>query len=58
MEFLRMDLFRGEIFVFTPGGDVKPLPTGATPIDTLVIGLSKDHIPNVDIAQSIFGAHL
>ena len=33
MEFLRMDLFRGEIFVFTPGGDVKPLPTGATPID-------------------------
>ena len=33
MEFLRMDLFRGEIFVFTPDGDVKPLPTGATPID-------------------------
>lgn len=33
MEFLRMDLFRGEIFVFTPGGDVKALPTGATPID-------------------------
>jgi len=33
MEFLRMDLFRGEIFVFTPEGEVKPLPTGATPID-------------------------
>jgi GTP pyrophosphokinase len=33
MEFLRMDLFRGEIFVFTPGGDVKALPVGATPID-------------------------
>ena len=33
MEFLRMDLFRGEIFVFTPEGDVKPLPVGATPID-------------------------
>ncbi len=33
MEFLRMDLFRGEIFVFTPEGDVKALPTGATPID-------------------------
>jgi len=33
MEFLRMDLFRGEIFVFTPDGDVKALPTGATPID-------------------------
>jgi len=33
MEFLRMDLFRGEIFVFTPEGDVKALPTAATPID-------------------------
>ena len=33
MEFLRMDLFRGEIFVFTPDGDVKALPNGATPID-------------------------
>ncbi|MFQ5538350.1 MAG: RelA/SpoT family protein [Gemmatimonadota bacterium] len=33
MEFLRMDLFRGEIFVFTPGGEVKALPQGSTPID-------------------------
>jgi GTP pyrophosphokinase len=33
MEFLRMDLFQGEMFVFTPQGDVKQLPTGATPID-------------------------
>lgn len=33
MEFLRMDLFQGEIFVFTPGGEVKALPTGSTPID-------------------------
>ena len=33
MEFLRMDLFRGEIFVFTPEGDVKALPVGSTPID-------------------------
>ncbi|MBT8337475.1 MAG: bifunctional (p)ppGpp synthetase/guanosine-3',5'-bis(diphosphate) 3'-pyrophosphohydrolase [Gemmatimonadetes bacterium] len=33
MEFLRMDLFQGEIFVFTPKGEVKQLPTGATPID-------------------------
>lgn len=33
MEFLRMDLFQGEIFVFTPDGDVKALPMGATPID-------------------------
>jgi len=33
MEFLKMDLFQGEIFVFTPKGDVKQLPVGATPID-------------------------
>lgn len=33
MEFLRMDLFQGEIFVFTPKGEVKSLPTGSTPID-------------------------
>ncbi len=33
MEFLRIDLFEDEIFVFTPAGDVKQLPKGATPID-------------------------
>ena len=33
MEFLRMDLFQGEMFVFTPKGDVRQLPVGATPID-------------------------
>jgi guanosine-3',5'-bis(diphosphate) 3'-pyrophosphohydrolase len=33
MEFLKMDLFQGEIFIFTPKGEVKPLPLGATPID-------------------------
>ena len=33
MEFLRMDLFQGEIFVFTPKGEVRSLPVGATPID-------------------------
>ncbi len=33
MEFLRIDLFQDEIFVFTPQGDVKQLPKGATPID-------------------------
>ena len=33
MEFLRMDLFQGEIFVFTPQGEVRALPKGATPID-------------------------
>ncbi len=30
---LRVDLFDDEVFVFTPNGDVKSLPAGATPID-------------------------
>jgi len=33
LEFLRIDLFQDEIFVFTPAGDVMQLPRGATPID-------------------------
>ena len=33
MEFLRMDLFHGEMFVFTPKGEVRQLPVAATPID-------------------------
>lgn len=33
LEFLRIDLFQDEIFVFTPKGDVKQLPKGATAID-------------------------
>ncbi|HEX9691529.1 MAG TPA: bifunctional (p)ppGpp synthetase/guanosine-3',5'-bis(diphosphate) 3'-pyrophosphohydrolase [Gemmatimonadales bacterium] len=33
LEFLRIDLYQDEIFVFTPQGDVKRLPKGATPLD-------------------------
>jgi GTP pyrophosphokinase len=33
LEFLKVDLYQDEIFVFTPKGDVKRLPKGATPID-------------------------
>ena len=30
---LKVDMFADEVFVFTPHGDVKSLPAGATPID-------------------------
>jgi len=33
LEFLKIDLYQDEIFVFTPRGDVKRLPKGATAID-------------------------
>ncbi|HEU5186196.1 MAG TPA: bifunctional (p)ppGpp synthetase/guanosine-3',5'-bis(diphosphate) 3'-pyrophosphohydrolase [Gemmatimonadaceae bacterium] len=33
LEFLKLDLYHDEIFVFTPTGDVIQLPKGATPID-------------------------
>jgi guanosine-3',5'-bis(diphosphate) 3'-pyrophosphohydrolase len=33
LQSLRMDLYPEQIFVFTPGGDVKELPRGATPVD-------------------------
>lgn len=33
LENLRVNLFEDEVFVFTPKGDVKNLPAGATPVD-------------------------
>ncbi|MCG8472902.1 MAG: bifunctional (p)ppGpp synthetase/guanosine-3',5'-bis(diphosphate) 3'-pyrophosphohydrolase [Desulfobacterales bacterium] len=33
MENVRIDLFQEEVYVFTPKGQVKTLPQGATPID-------------------------
>ncbi len=33
MQSLKMDLFKDEVYVFTPKGAVKELPEGATPLD-------------------------
>jgi GTP pyrophosphokinase len=33
METLKVDFFRDEVFVFSPGGDVFQMPRGATPLD-------------------------
>ncbi len=33
LESVKMDLFPNEVYVFTPRGDVKEFPRGATPID-------------------------
>lgn len=33
LETVKIDLFAEDVFVFTPGGEVKELPFGATPID-------------------------
>lgn len=33
METLKIDLFKDEVFVFTPKGDVRSLPAGSTPVD-------------------------
>ena len=33
LETVKVDLFADEVFVFTPKGDVKSLPRGATPLD-------------------------
>jgi guanosine-3',5'-bis(diphosphate) 3'-pyrophosphohydrolase len=33
VEGVKLDLFQDQVFVFTPKGDVKDLPTGATPLD-------------------------
>lgn len=49
MDTLKIDLFEDEVFVFTPKGDVKSLPSGATPID-----FAFD--VHTDVGLSCFGA--
>ncbi len=33
VEFVKTDLFRDQVFVFSPKGEIKDLPAGSTPID-------------------------
>jgi guanosine-3',5'-bis(diphosphate) 3'-pyrophosphohydrolase len=33
LEYFKVDLFRDDIFVYTPAGELKHLPRGATPLD-------------------------
>jgi len=33
LEYLKIDLFADDIYVFTPAGEIKHLPAGATPLD-------------------------
>jgi GTP pyrophosphokinase len=33
MEYLKVDLFQEDIFVYTPAGELKQLPRGSTPLD-------------------------
>ncbi|HXA27197.1 MAG TPA: bifunctional (p)ppGpp synthetase/guanosine-3',5'-bis(diphosphate) 3'-pyrophosphohydrolase [Candidatus Angelobacter sp.] len=33
VDAVRVDIFQDEVFVFTPKGDVRSLPTGSTPVD-------------------------
>jgi len=33
LEYLKIDLFVDDIYVYTPGGEIKHLPAGATPLD-------------------------
>ena len=33
VEGIKLDIFQDQVFVFTPKGDIKDLPTGATPLD-------------------------
>ena len=49
LDTVRVDLFPDEVYVFTPKGDVKALPEGATPIDFA-------YTVHTDVGQHCVGA--
>ncbi len=49
MEALHIDLFRDEVYVFTPKGEVKNLPAGSTPVDFA-------YAIHTDVGHSCIGA--
>ncbi|MBN1629263.1 MAG: bifunctional (p)ppGpp synthetase/guanosine-3',5'-bis(diphosphate) 3'-pyrophosphohydrolase [Thermoleophilia bacterium] len=49
MESLQIDLFRDEVYVFTPKGEVKALPAGSTPVDFA-------YAIHTDVGHSCIGA--
>jgi guanosine-3',5'-bis(diphosphate) 3'-pyrophosphohydrolase len=49
MEALHIDLFRDEVYVFTPKGEVKSLPAGSTPVDFA-------YAIHTDVGHSCIGA--
>lgn len=51
LESVKMDLFDSDIYIFTPGGDVKEFPKGATPIDFA-------YCIHTDLGQRITGARI
>lgn len=49
LENVKLDLFESEIYVFTPKGDIKEFPNGATPIDFA-------YSVHTDVGSKIVGA--
>ena len=49
LEGVRLDVFQDQVYVFTPKGDVKELPSGATPLDFA-------YLVHTDIGHRCIGA--
>ena len=51
LENVRIDLFPDEVYVFTPQGDIKSLPKGATPVDFA-------YLIHTEVGQQCVGARV